>query len=102
MIWCSKPVTKLQVMAGAFDTARTANASLTSWALSSALSTFQLAGSDTAALGGDLAYQYGKNGTLAGVGVTSALATLSDANLGSATQVLTPLSGLQSGSVRLS
>ena len=108
----SKPVTKLQVMAdamagfvqggadplrnqkvanfnfaglaGAFDTARAANTSLTSWALTNALTSFQLAGSDTAALGGDLAYQYGKNGTLAGIGVTPTLSTLSDANLGTA------------------
>jgi Ca2+-binding RTX toxin-like protein len=126
----SKPVANLQVMAeamagfvqgasnplldqkvenfnfaglvGAFDTARAANTGLTSWALTNALSSFQLAGSDTAALGGDLAYQYGKNGTLAGVGVTPALATLSDANLGTSAQALTPLSGLQTGSVRLS
>ncbi|WP_240481673.1 putative Ig domain-containing protein [Dechloromonas denitrificans] len=89
-------------LAGAFDAARAANGSLTNWALTNALTSFQLAGSDTAALGGDLAYQYGKNGTLAGIGVTPALATLSDANLGTAAQTLTPLSGLQTGSVRLS
>ena len=70
--------------------------------ISNALTSFQLEGSDTAALGGDLAYQYGKNGTLAGIGVTPALATLSDANLGTAAQTLTPLAGLQTGSVRLS
>lgn len=126
----SKPVAKLQVMAeamagfvqggsnplmdqkvenfnfaglaGAFDTARTANPSLTSWALTNALASFQLAGSDTAALGGDLAYQYGKNGTLAGIGVTPALTTLSDANLGTNAQTLNPLAGLQTGAVRLS
>jgi Ca2+-binding RTX toxin-like protein len=126
----SKPVTKLQVMAeamagfvqggsdpllnekvenfnfaglaGAFDAARAADTSLTSWALTNALTSFQLAGSDTAAQGGDLAYQYGKNGTLAGIGVTPALATLSDANLGTNAQTLTPLAGLQTGSVRLS
>jgi Ca2+-binding RTX toxin-like protein len=126
----SKPVANLQVMAeamadfaeggpdplkdqkvenfnfaglvGAFDTARAANTGLTSWALTNALTNFQLAGSDTAALGGDLAYQYGKNGTLAGIGVTPALATLSDANLGSSVLALTPLSGLQTGSMRLS
>ena len=89
-------------LAGAFDAARTANPTLTSWALTNALTSFQLAGSDTAALGGDLAYQYGKNGTLAGIGVTPALATLSDANLGATAQTLNPLAGLQAGSVRLS
>ena len=126
----SKPVANLQVMAeamagfvaggsdplmdqkvekfnfaglvGAFDAARAANSGLTSWALTNALTSFQLAGSDTAALGGDLAYQYGKNGTLAGIGVTPALATLSDAALGTSAQALTPIASLQVGSVRLS
>ncbi len=126
----SKPVAKLQVMAEAmagfvqggsdplkdqkvenfdfaglavaFDAALAATPSLTSWALTNALASFQLAGSDTTALGGDLAYQYGKSGTLAGIGVTPALATLSDANLSTNAQPLTPLAGLQTGSVRLS
>ncbi|UCV05668.1 beta strand repeat-containing protein [Dechloromonas denitrificans] len=89
-------------LAGAFDAARAANTGLTSWELTNALTSFQLAGSDNAALGGDLAYQYGKNGTLAGIGVTPALATLSDTNLGTTAQTLTPLAGLQTGSVRLS
>ncbi len=89
-------------LAGAFDAARVANSGLTSWALTNALTSFQMAGSDTAALGGDLAYQYGKNGTLAGIGVTPALATLSDTNLGTTAQTQTPLAGLQTGSVRLS
>ncbi|MBP3982654.1 hypothetical protein J8G26_18440 [Acidovorax sp. JG5] len=126
----SKPVTRLQVMAeamagfaqggsnplldqkvenfnftslvGAFDAARAANSSLTSWALTNALTNFQLAGSDTAAMGGDLAYQYGKNGTLAGIGVTPALSTLSDTNLGTNPQALNSLASLQTGTVRLS
>lgn len=126
----SKPVANLQVMAeamagfaaggsdplmdqkvekfnfaglvGAFDAARAANSGLTSWALTNGLTSFQLAGSDTAALGGDLAYQYGRNGTLAGIGVTPALSTLSDANLGTNPQTLNSLASLQTGSVRLS
>lgn len=126
----SKPVAKLQVMAeamagfvqggsdplldqkvenfnfaglvGAFDAARAANSGLTSWALTNGLTSFQLAGSDTAAMGGDLAYQYGRNGTLAGIGVTPALSTLSDANLGTNPQTLNSLASLQTGSVRLS
>ena len=126
----SKPVANLQVMAeamagfvaggsdplmdqkvenfnfaglvGAFDAARAANSGLTSWALTNGLTSFQLAGSDTAALGGDLAYQYGTNATLAGIGVTPALATLSDAALGTSAQALTPIASLQVGSVRLS
>ena len=126
----SKPVTKLQVIAeamadfaagggdplkdqkienfnftglvGAFDAARTANPGLTTWALTNGLSSYQLTGSDTAAMGGDLAYQYGKNGTLAGIGVTPALSTLSDSNLGTNPQTLNSLASLQTGSVRLS
>ncbi|SMB32247.1 Hemolysin-type calcium binding domain protein (fragment) [Sterolibacterium denitrificans] len=126
----SKPVTRLQVIAeamdafaaggsdplldqkvesfnfaglvGAFDAARAANSGLTSWTLTDALTSFQLAGSDTAALGGDLAYQYGKNGTLAGIGVTPVLGTLSDANLGTNPQALNSLASLQTGTLRLS
>jgi Ca2+-binding RTX toxin-like protein len=89
-------------LVGAFDAARTATPTLTDWALTNALADFQLAGSDTAALGGDLAYQYGRNGTLAGIGVTPALDVLSNAALGTSAQVLTPLSGLQVGTQRLS
>jgi Ca2+-binding RTX toxin-like protein len=89
-------------LAGAFDTARAANSGLTSWALTNALTSFQLAGSDSAALGGDLAYQYGKNGTLAGIGITPALDVLSNAALGTSAQALTPLAGLQTGTQRLS
>ena len=125
----SKPVTRLQVMAeamagfvqggsnplldqkvenfnftslvGAFDAARAANSSLTSWALTNALTNFQLAGSDTTAMGGDLAYQYGKNGTLAGIGVSAAQTVIGDANFGTQGQTLNPLAGLQTGAVRL-
>ncbi|MFZ2269843.1 MAG: putative Ig domain-containing protein [Azonexus sp.] len=89
-------------LVGAFDAARAANSSLSSWALTSALTDAQLAGSDNAALGGDLAYQYGKNGTLAGMGVTPALDVLSNVALGTSAQTLTPLAGLQTGTVRLS
>ena len=89
-------------LVGAYDTARVANPTLTSWALTNALTSFQLAGSDTAALGGDLAYQYGKNGTLAGIGLTAAQDVINDANFGSQTQTLRPLATLQTGAVRLS
>jgi Ca2+-binding RTX toxin-like protein len=89
-------------LAGAFDTARVANPGLSSWALSNALLNFQLAGSDSAALGGDLAYQYGRNGTLAGIGVTPAFDVLNSAALGASAQSLTSLAGLQGGTQRLS
>ena len=89
-------------LVGAFDAARTANPGLTIWALTHALLDFQLAGSDTAALGGDLAYQYGKNGTLAGIGVTAAQEVIGASGFGSQAQALRPLESLQSGAVRLS
>ena len=89
-------------LAGAFDAARVANPGLTSWALTNALTSFQLAGSDTAAIGGDLAYQYGKNGTLAGIGLTSAQQVIGDANFGTQAQTLRPLATIQEGAVRLS
>ena len=89
-------------LAGAFDAARVANPGLTSWALTDALTQFQLAGSDTAALGGDLAYQYGKNGTLSGIGLTAAQQVIGDGSFGSQAQMLRPLAGLQEGAVRLS
>ena len=42
-----------------------------------------LGGSDGAALGGDLAYQYGKAGTLAGIGLPAAQSVLGAAGFGS-------------------
>jgi Ca2+-binding RTX toxin-like protein len=88
-------------LVGAFDAARAANPALTSWALTNALASFQRAGSDAAALGGDLAYQYGNGGRLAGIGVTPAFGILDDPALGSSAQKLTPLSALQVGALRL-
>ncbi len=89
-------------LAAAFDSARSANPGLTSWALTNALANFQLAGSDSAALGGDLAYQYGKNGTVAGIGVNSAQQVIGDAGFGTQAQMLRPLATIQEGAVRLS
>ncbi|CAG0976753.1 partial Leukotoxin, partial [Rhodocyclaceae bacterium] len=91
-----------QGLADAFDAARTATPGLTNWALTSALTQFHLSSSDSAALGGDLAYQYGRNGTVAGLGLTAAQEVLGDAAFGSQAQALRPLAGLQEGAVRLS
>ena len=51
-----------------------------------------------------LAYWYGKNGSLAGIGLTSAMEVLSDgnsANIGAIAQQLRPFSGIQEGLVQL-
>jgi len=85
----------------AFDRARAANPALTSWALTSALAQFHLGGSDTEALGGDLAYQYGVNGTLSGMGATAAREVVTSTGFATAPQTLKPASGLQEGLVRL-
>ncbi len=86
-----------QGLVNAFDAARAANPSLTSWALINGLAQFQLAGSDTAALGGDLAYQYGLNGTLAGIGFDKAQDVVTGAGFGTQAQTLRPLASLQDG-----
>ncbi|MGH8810294.1 MAG: hypothetical protein ACREX0_20630, partial [Noviherbaspirillum sp.] len=84
-----------------FDQARAANSSLTSWGLSSSLLNFYLSGSDTAAMGGDLAYQYAKNGNLSNLSMTPAHALLNSAQFGTAGQNLQSLSSLQDSSPRL-
>ena len=89
-------------LVNAFDAARAANPALTTWALTDALVSFHLGGSDTAALGGDLAYQQGRFGNLANVGTVGAQNVLAGSGFGSATQTFQPLSSLQEGLVRLS
>ncbi|MGH8470228.1 MAG: calcium-binding protein [Gammaproteobacteria bacterium] len=84
-----------------FDQARTADPMLTSWSVTNALLDFHLSGSDTAAMGGDLGYQYGKQGSLAGIGLTEAQTVLSHPQFGTAPQTLQPLAGLQEGLVKL-
>jgi hypothetical protein len=86
-----------QGLVGAFDAALAANPGLTSWALTNGLTQFQLAGSDTAALGGDLAYYYGLNGTVAGIGFGKAQDVLTGTGFGMQAQTLRPLASLQDG-----
>src|SRR5207249_4216959 len=73
-------------LAAAFDAARAANPKLTTWALSNALSQNALGGSDTAALGGDLAYGYGRSGSLAGTSLVAAQQVLADPGFGGQAQ----------------
>jgi Ca2+-binding RTX toxin-like protein len=86
-------------LASDFDTALAANPTMTSWAVMSDLLSVHLAGSDTAAIGGDLTYQYNLNGTLAGIGLAPAQTELSSLN--NTPQTLQSLASLQVGSVRL-
>lgn len=84
-----------------FDQARVANPALTSWALSSSLLSFYLAGSDTAAIGGDLAYQYAKNGNLSTFSMMPAQTLLANAQFGAANQALQTPAALIDASPRL-
>jgi hypothetical protein len=52
-------------------------------------------------LGGDLAYQYNLNRTLAGIGLASAQTVMNDANFGTTAQSLNSQTTLQQGVVRL-
>ena len=85
-----------------FSAALDADPGLTHWDLADALLGFQLSGSDSTALGGDLAYQYGHAGTLAGIAVAAAQTVVGDAQFGSAAQTLHSSASLQSGSQHLS
>jgi Ca2+-binding RTX toxin-like protein len=88
-------------MVGAFDAARAATPGLTSWEMTNALLAFHLSGADDLALGGDLAYWYGKNRSLQGVSLQSAQQVMGAANFGSEAQSLRPFSGLQEGFIKL-
>lgn len=65
-----------------FDQARTQNSALTSWNLMNGLLSAHLADSDTAALGGDLAYYQGARGSLSGMDLAAALAAVQDSQFG--------------------
>ena len=84
-------------LAAGFDAALAANPSLTRWTVADALAGAFVGASDSAALGGDLAYQYGRSGTLAGVGFDAAGAILSDGNFAIAPQALLPAATLTAG-----
>jgi Ca2+-binding RTX toxin-like protein len=89
-------------LVSAFDAFLAANPGMTTWALSNALVAQHLGGSDTAAIGGDLAYRYGRFDTLSDISFTPALALLSAAGFGTTAQALQSLASLQDSSPRLS
>lgn len=84
-----------------FDQARIANPSVNHWAAMDALLDAHLGGSDTEALGGDLAYRYGLSGSLAGIGTSVAQDILASLQFGAAPQSLRPLASLTEGIVKL-
>ncbi|MGH8729420.1 MAG: calcium-binding protein [Burkholderiales bacterium] len=74
---------------------------VSNWAISNALLDFHLSGSDTEALGSDLAYQYGRNTSLTGISYTAAQNVIGSSQFGTAPQALQPLASLQEGVVKL-
>jgi hypothetical protein len=90
-------------LVNAFDTdVATDAANATNWQLTDARLTAHLqAGSDTAAIGGDLAYQYGKNSNLTGMGLLNAQSVISNASFGQAAQTLNNPSVWQAELVKL-
>jgi Ca2+-binding RTX toxin-like protein len=78
-------------LVNAFDAARSAAPALQAWSLCAALLDVQLAGSDFAAVGGELAYQYGKNGSMRALTVSTLHDLIDDRRFGSEPQALQPL-----------
>ncbi|WP_229751344.1 calcium-binding protein [Undibacterium terreum] len=89
-------------LVSAFDQARASNPNLNSWSLSSSMLNFYLSGSDTAVIGGDLAYQYAMMGNLSSISMGPAQTMLSNASFGASPQNLQTASSLQDQSPRLS
>jgi len=90
-----------QSLVSAFDQAQAANPTLTAWGITDSLLSAHLASSDTAALGGDLAYAYGTSGNLTGFGVSAAESTLSSSQFATAPQTLNPWPTLNTGTAQI-
>gem|GEM_PF-6451012 len=90
-----------QQLVHAFDQARAADATLDRWSLTNALLDAHLTGSDTQAMGGDLAYQYGVRGNLTGFSVAAAQSTITDSQFAAAPQTLQAWPTLNTGTAQL-
>jgi len=90
-----------RAIVAAFDEARAMSRNLVRWEMLDALARAEPRGFDNLAAGGDLAYQYGLSGTLAGIGVGAAQAVLSDSRFGSGPQPLSGLDALTAGTAKL-
>ena len=84
-----------------FDAALAANPTITSWNLTNALSGNYLSGSDSVAIGGDFAYDFGKRNALTSIGATPAQTILASASFATAGQTLQAAATLYAGTVRL-
>jgi Ca2+-binding RTX toxin-like protein len=85
-------------LVNAFD----ASGAAAAWALTDTLLEQHLvSGSDSAAIGADIAYRYGKAGSLAGMGFDTVVAMLASGSLGASAQMLQPQAATDSGARRL-
>jgi Ca2+-binding RTX toxin-like protein len=75
-------------LVAAFDAARATNPALTQWEVGSALASFHVSSSDTAAYGGDLAYLYGTGGSMSDISFAAAAGILGATGFGTALQTL--------------
>lgn len=89
-------------LASQFDAALAGNPSLTSWNVSNGLAAAYLRGSDTAAIGGDFAYDFGHRNAFAGIGAVPGQSVLASASFGSSAQALQTPAALYAGTVRMS
>jgi VCBS repeat-containing protein len=71
-----------------FDQQTRGRSYVSGWAVSSSLTAFHLGGSDSEAIGGELAYRYGLTGSLAGLSAAGASALVESAGFGSTAQSL--------------
>lgn len=88
----------------AFDQAcdnKSGKGSFRHWSVMNALLDAHLAANDTAALGGDLAYQYGRNGAMTGVSLAAAQDFIGDSQFGLQAQTLSRLQTVGVEVVRL-
>ena len=90
-----------QTIVNEFNAARTSNPSLSSWAVTNALLDAHLSSSNTAAVGGDLAYQYGMNGSLTGINASAAQTEIGSSQFAVAAQTLQPWGNISGGSAQL-
>ena len=91
----------LASLLASFEKARATDSTIKRWHITDSLLAAHLSGSDSAALGGDIAYRYGTTGTLAGMGAERALASLNGIDLLRRPQALHADTELDVGRVRL-
>jgi Ca2+-binding RTX toxin-like protein len=77
-----------QTMAARYDSEQAAQPGLGRWSLAAAMAQFHLGGSDTEAVGGSLAHEYGLRGSLAGASFNGVLDVLKQDGFGAAPQAL--------------